>query len=80
MKEHEVAKLINDLTEIARTYGHTQQLRERISYRVHEALIVSAQKPKANSEDVITITKIKCRERKPKYLFNNVNGALSEVK
>lgn len=38
MKEHEVAKLINDLTEIARTYSHTQQLRERISYCIHQSL------------------------------------------
>lgn len=31
MKDHEIAKLVNKLTEIAKTYGQTEQLRCRIS-------------------------------------------------
>lgn len=38
MKDHEKAKFINDLTEIAKMYGHTEQLRERISHLVHDVL------------------------------------------
>jgi hypothetical protein len=38
MKDHEIAALVNDLTSIAREFGQTQQLRERISQRVASAL------------------------------------------
>ncbi len=34
MKDHEIAELVNDLRDIGAEYGHTQQLRERISHRV----------------------------------------------
>ena len=30
MKDHEIAKVINDVTHVARVYGQTQQIRERI--------------------------------------------------
>ncbi len=38
MKHHEIAKLVNELTKIAKQYGQTQQLRERIAYLVVPAL------------------------------------------
>jgi hypothetical protein len=38
MKDHEIALLVNDLADIARAYGQTQQLRERISQAVVAAL------------------------------------------
>lgn len=38
MKDHEIAQFVNQLTEVARTYGHTQQLRDRISEVVHRRL------------------------------------------
>lgn len=31
MKDHEIAKIVSELTKIAVEYGHTQQLRERIA-------------------------------------------------
>ena len=31
MKDHEIRELVNELTKIAKTYAHTQQLRSRIS-------------------------------------------------
>lgn len=31
MKDHEIAQLVNDLTQVAREFGATQQLRERIA-------------------------------------------------
>lgn len=30
MKDHEIAKIVNDLRDIARNYAHTEQLRNRI--------------------------------------------------
>jgi hypothetical protein len=30
MKDHEIAKVINDVTHVARMYGQTQQIRERL--------------------------------------------------
>lgn len=42
MKDHEIAKLVNDLTAVAREYGQTQQLRDRISQ-----LVVTALRPPA---------------------------------
>jgi len=30
MKDHEIAQFVNDLTDIAKTFGQTQQLREHI--------------------------------------------------
>ena len=38
MKHHEIAKLVNELTKIAKQYGQTQQLRERIAYLVVPAI------------------------------------------
>lgn len=38
MKPHEIAKLVNELTKVAKQYGQTQQLRERIAYVVVPAL------------------------------------------
>lgn len=34
MKDHEIAELVNRLTHIAREYGQTQQLRERIAHEI----------------------------------------------
>lgn len=34
MKNHDIAKLVNDLTAIAKQYGQTDQLRDRISIAV----------------------------------------------
>lgn len=39
MKDHELAKLTNDLRDIAIKYGQTQQLRERIAHRLHPEII-----------------------------------------
>lgn len=41
IKDHEIAKLVNDLRDIAVTYGQTQQLRERIAHRLLPALRAS---------------------------------------
>ena len=30
LKDHEIAKVVNDVTDVARTFHNTQQLRERI--------------------------------------------------
>ncbi|ATW61965.1 hypothetical protein CPT_Spivey_146 [Klebsiella phage Spivey] len=38
MKDHEIAQLVNKLTEAAKTYAHTQQLRAHMSRIVNEAL------------------------------------------
>lgn len=38
MKDHEIRELVNKLTEIARTYAHTHQLRAHISREVNRAL------------------------------------------
>lgn len=38
MKDHEIRELVNRLTEAARTYGQTQQLRAHMSRIVNEAL------------------------------------------
>jgi len=32
MKDHEIAALVNELRDVAVTYGQTQQLRERIAH------------------------------------------------
>lgn len=42
LKDHQIAQLVNNLTTIARTYHGTQQLRQRISQCVCEALQVAA--------------------------------------
>ena len=31
MKDHEIRELVNELTRVAKTFSHTQQLRSRIS-------------------------------------------------
>ncbi len=38
LKDHEIAQLVNALTQVARDYHHTQQLREQISKLVNKAL------------------------------------------
>ncbi len=38
MKDHEIAALVGRLTEIAKTYHATQQLRERIAQEVRESV------------------------------------------
>ena len=38
MKDHELRELINAVTEAARTYAGTQQLRERISHLIVPAI------------------------------------------
>lgn len=37
MKDHEIKQLVNDLTQIARTYHDCEQLRENIAIRVRAA-------------------------------------------
>lgn len=44
MKDHEIAQFVNQLTEVAKRYGQTQQLRDRISHVVLERL-----KPKSDA-------------------------------
>lgn len=48
IKDHEVAALVNDLANIARVYGQTQQLREQISQLVSTAL--DARRAQASAE------------------------------
>jgi protein associated with RNAse G/E len=38
MKDHEIRELVNEVTEVAKEYANTQQLRERISMAVKEHL------------------------------------------
>ncbi len=38
MKDHEIRELVNKLTDVARKYGQTQQLRERIKAVVKDAI------------------------------------------
>ncbi len=38
MKDHEIRELVNKLTDVAREYGQTQQLRERIARVVKDAV------------------------------------------
>jgi len=45
MKHHEIRELVNDLTKIAQDYGQTQQLRDRISRCVLEALYTKPTSP-----------------------------------
>ena len=40
MKDHQVAQFVNELTQVAKTYGQTQQLRDRISEVVGKTLQV----------------------------------------
>lgn len=47
MKDHEIAKVINDITHVARVYGQTQQIRERLR-AVLEPVLKEAQ-PKRES-------------------------------
>ena len=46
MKDHQVAKLINDLTDVAKTYAHTEQLRDRISQLVCDFVVEVLPEPK----------------------------------
>lgn len=43
-KDHEIAAFVNDLRDIGKEFGQTQQLRERISHRVHEFLALAGGK------------------------------------
>lgn len=45
VKEHNTRELVNSLTKIAKDYAHTQQLRERISSCVNDALSGKQQIP-----------------------------------
>lgn len=38
LKDHEIRELVDKLTEAARTYAHTQQLRAHMSKIIKEAL------------------------------------------
>ncbi|QFZ84560.1 hypothetical protein GFK26_18195 [Variovorax paradoxus] len=38
LKDHQIAKLVNDLRDVAKEYGQSQQLRERIAEVVRAAL------------------------------------------
>lgn len=38
IKDHQITKLVNDLRDLAVSFGQTEQLRERLSHRVHEFL------------------------------------------
>jgi hypothetical protein len=42
IKEHEIAKIVNDLNAIARKWGHTQQLRAHISQYIVPILVESS--------------------------------------
>lgn len=42
MKDHQLRELVNQLTETARTYADTQQLREQIADKVKAALVEPA--------------------------------------
>lgn len=44
MKDHEIAAIVGELTKIARTYGATQQLRDRIAHFIVPVLRKSAPK------------------------------------
>jgi len=46
LKDHQVAQFVNELTKVAKTYGQTQQLRDRISDVVQRTLQVGAHAPK----------------------------------
>lgn len=46
MKDHRKAAIVNELTHIAREYGHTQQLRSRIAAVVLPALMETTARPK----------------------------------
>lgn len=43
LKDHQIAKLVNDLRDVAKEYGQTQQLRERIAGIVRDALVAPVQ-------------------------------------
>ena len=45
LKDHEIAKIVNDLRDIGKTYGQSQQLRERIA-----RYIVPILKPEKETE------------------------------
>ena len=38
MKDHEIAQFVNELTAVAKSFGQTQQLRDRLSEVVHRRL------------------------------------------
>lgn len=38
MKDHEIRELVNELTQAAKEYAHTQQLRAVISRIIHDTL------------------------------------------
>lgn len=48
MKDHEIAQVVNQLTAIGKTYGHTQQLRDRIA-----AVVVPLLKPKEEPKTML---------------------------
>ena len=48
MKDHEIRVLVNELTEVARTYSHTQQLREQIARVVKSRIKKNPQEREPN--------------------------------
>ena len=54
MKDHEIAKIIDDVTHVARVYGQTWQIRVRVQKVLHPVLKQLAQ-PKREPLDDETI-------------------------
>ena len=48
LKDHEIAKVVNDVTDVARTFHSTQQLRERIRDAMEPLIAVSRVKHDGN--------------------------------
>jgi hypothetical protein len=46
LKDHEVAALVNRLTEVAKTFHSTQQLRERIAHEIRPIFVKGSEKSK----------------------------------
>ncbi len=61
MKNHDIAKLVNDLTAIAKQYGQTDQLRDRISIAVLGLAVEVEQlhKELADADAVLTLAATK---------------------
>lgn len=59
-KDHEIAKLVNDLTQIATIYHNHQSLRQRISIRVLETVKAAQPLTKESAEKVLDAAEL-CR-------------------
>ena len=64
MKDHEIAKLVNTLTEIAKVYGQTQQLRSRISVAVTDAI--------NKSLNIVAYSHLKSTDFDPEFTISGV--------